>query len=304
MGIKAIDLFSGLGGFSEGARQAGADVLWAANHWPEAVALHEANHPETIHLCQDLHQADFSVVPDHDMLLASPACQGHAWARGKERAHHDTARSTAWAVVSAAEAKRPPVLLVENVPEFRSWLLYPTWKEALQTLGYALSEIEIDAADLGVPQHRKRLFVVATQSMAPLDLQLDHRPHVPASDILDLDTGNWSQVDRPGRAAKTLEIIRRSRTTIGETFLLPYYGSTRVGRSLCRPLGTLTTRARYAIVDGDRMRMLTIPECRRAMGFPESYRLPRTVTQAHKMLGNAVCPPVASALVEAVSRAA
>ena len=64
--FTAIDLFAGLGGWSTGARDAGAQVLWAANHWPDAVEWHTANHPDTQHICQDLHQADWSQVPKHD----------------------------------------------------------------------------------------------------------------------------------------------------------------------------------------------------------------------------------------------
>ena len=50
--ITAIDLFAGLGGWSTGARMAGVEVLWAANHWPVAVEWHSANHPGAIHVCQ------------------------------------------------------------------------------------------------------------------------------------------------------------------------------------------------------------------------------------------------------------
>lgn len=106
--MRAIDLFAGAGGFSEGARMAECRVVWAANHWQAAVDTHAANHPDTAHACQDLHQADWTQVPAHDLLLASPACQGHTPARGKERPHHDACRSTAWAVVSALECHRPP----------------------------------------------------------------------------------------------------------------------------------------------------------------------------------------------------
>lgn len=93
----AIDLFSGLGGWSTGARAAGVQVLWAANHWPEAVKWHAANHTSTEHVCQDLHQAQWENVPAHDLLLASPCCQGHSKARGKKSGNpqHDSSRSTA-----------------------------------------------------------------------------------------------------------------------------------------------------------------------------------------------------------------
>jgi len=66
----AIDLFAGLGGWSTGARMAGVEVLWAANHWPDAVQWHSANHPGAIHVCQDLHQANWSQVPAHDLPRA------------------------------------------------------------------------------------------------------------------------------------------------------------------------------------------------------------------------------------------
>lgn len=88
------------------------------------------------------------------------------------------------------------------------------------------------------------------------------------------------------------------------TFVTAYYGSARGGRSLSRPLGTFTTRARWAVVDGDRMRMVSVPEAREAMGFGSDYALPPTQKLAHHVLGNAVCPPVAQAFVEALAEAA
>jgi DNA (cytosine-5)-methyltransferase 1 len=80
----AIDLFTGLDGWSTGARNAGIDVLWAANHWPVAVEWHSANNSDAIHICHDLHQADWSKVPAHDIMLASPCYLGHLKARGKK----------------------------------------------------------------------------------------------------------------------------------------------------------------------------------------------------------------------------
>jgi DNA (cytosine-5)-methyltransferase 1 len=76
--MRAVDLFAGLGGFTEGATRAGVQVVWAANHWKAAVDVHARNHPHTDHACQDLRQADWGSVPAHDLLLASPACQGHS----------------------------------------------------------------------------------------------------------------------------------------------------------------------------------------------------------------------------------
>jgi DNA (cytosine-5)-methyltransferase 1 len=302
--MTAIDLFAGAGGFSQGAKLAGVRVLWAGNHWPAAVAVHQLNHPDTQHLCQDLRQADWTRVPAHDILLASPACQGHSRARGKDRPHHDAARATAWAVVSAAECHRPPVLLVENVPEFAHWILFPAWRAALEALGYTLAPHLLDAADHGVPQHRRRLFIVGTRSRFPLHLQLAARPHLSAETIVDPTAEPWSPVNRVGRAPATLARIDRGRRELGSRFLVGYYGSTRGGRSLARPIGTLTTLDRWALVDGDRMRMLTPGEIRAGMGFPADYQLPAQRRLAVHLLGNAVCPPVAADLLREIRRAA
>ena len=304
--MRAADLFAGLGGTSEGARQAGAQVVWAGNHSRRAVHWHTVNHPETAHVCQDLHQANWRHVPAHDLLLASPCCQGHCHARGKEGAQHDESRSTAWAVVSAAEYHRPGLVLVENVPEFQAWLLFPAWRAAMEALGYAISPHVLDAADHGVPQHRRRLILVCTRSRAPLVLDVPKQQHQPIGAVLDFGSGNWSPIEKPGRARATLERVADGRRRHGDRFIMPYYGngSGRTGRSLSRPIGTITTRARWAVVDGDRMRMLTVAETARSMGFPPGYQLPTQVHHANELLGNAVPPPMARAVIEAARAAA
>lgn len=302
----AIDLFAGLGGWSTGARATGVQVLWAANHWPEAVKWHSANHPTTQHVCQDLHQARWEAVPAHDLLLASPCCQGHSKARGKASGNpqHDASRSTAWAVVSALEFHRPTAAVVENVPEFTQWSLYPAWVQAVQALGYQVSPHIVDCADLGVPQHRKRVFIVLTKSRAPLVLDLPKRPHVPASSFLDLNAGRWSMIEKPGRATATLDRIAAGRKEHGDQFIFSYYGMTRSGRDMARPIGTITTRDRWAIVNGDRMRMLTASENLLAMSFPADIQRPDNHRLTVHMAGNAVPPLAGQRVLEALQEAA
>lgn len=304
--MKVIDLFAGAGGFSTGAVLAGCEVVWAANHWPEAVRYHQKNHPDAEHVTQDLHQADWGQVPGHDMILASPCCQGHSRARGKEHGNpqHDASRATAWAVVSAVEFHRPPVVIVENVPEFTRWSLYPAWKMAMESLGYSVSPHALDAAYLGAPQNRVRLFLVMTKTKSPLHLDLPKYDPIPASSFIHFGGGRWSKVDRPGRAKATLERVAAGRKEHGEQFLISYYGNSRGGRSLDRPIGTITTRDRWAVIDGDRMRMLSRDEVRDAMTFPKEYKLPKQHRLSVHMLGNAVCPVPAARIIEAVMEAA
>lgn len=308
MTMKVADLFSGAGGFSTGAKLAGCEVVWASNHWKAAVDIHALNHPGAIHSCQDLHQADWSLTPAHDLMVASPCCQGHSKARGKNfgNPQHDASRSTAWAVVSAAEYHRPPVVIVENVPEFVNWTLFKPWQMAMKALGYSIAPYIVDAADYGAPQHRVRLFLVMSLSKSPMHLQIQQQGHIPSSDFIDFSHGNWSPINRPGRSQSTLVRVLNGRARFGDRFLMPYYGSGSglTGRSLNRPIGTITTRDRWAIVDGDRMRMLSRWECRAAMSFPDSYQLPDNHRLAVHLLGNAVCPEPVRHIINAVKEAA
>lgn len=284
---------------------AGVQTVWAGNHWPLACEWFEANHgikPK----CQDLQQADWTQVPAHDLLLASPACQGHSPARGREKPHHDALRSTAWAVVSAAECHRPQAFIVENVPAFADWALYPAWCAAMHALGYALAPMVLDAADSGVPQHRRRLFVIGTRSKHPISLTLPRREHVGAERVIDFSAGKWSPIEKPGRSKNTLARIAAGRRRFGDRFVAPYYGSGsgETGRSLSRPIGTLTTKARWAVVNGSHMRMVRAIEGRALMSFPASYRLPANEAQAWHLIGNAVAPEQACDLITALRFAA
>ncbi|MEO5774970.1 MAG: DNA cytosine methyltransferase [Sphingomicrobium sp.] len=304
----AVDLFAGVGGTSEGARLAGVHVKWAANHWPLAVHYHQVNHPHVDqHACQDVHQANWSAVPAHDIQLASPACTGHSPARGKDLPHHDTMRSTAWAVVSCAEYHRSEVVVVENVKAFASaWALYPAWEDAMRRLGYSIAPHVVDAADHGVPQHRERLFLVCTRSRTPLQLRLPRRERKPVADVIQWDAGKWSTIDKPGRSSNTLKRVAAGRAAFGDRHVAPFYGSGSglTGRSIDRPIGTLTTRDRWAVIDGNRMRMLNVAEAKAVMGLRDSYELPANHKAAMHMLGNGVCPPVICDLLNALQAAA
>jgi DNA (cytosine-5)-methyltransferase 1 len=192
--------------------------------------------------------------------------------------------------------------MVENVPDYCRWQLFPQWKSCLESLGYVLSEQVLNSADLGVPQSRTRLFVTGVHksvSTNPIVVAAGNHPHVAAATFIG-DDGAWSLVSKPGRASSTLARIERGRATHGHRFLMAYFGQERGGRSLAKPLGTVTTRARYSLVDGERMRMLTTAEYKRAMGFPEGYRLPAVQKTAIHLLGNAVPPAMARHVIAAI----
>lgn len=176
----------------------------------------------------------------------------------------------------------------------------------MRRLGYAVSPHIVDAADHGVPQNRERLIIVCTRSKAPLNLVFPKREHRAVEEIIEWDAHRWSPIHKKGRSRKTLARIESGRARFGDRFIFPYYssGSGLTGRSLARPVGTIPTRDRWAIVDGDRMRMFSASEYRAAMGFPTDYALPKKKSDAIIMLGNAVVPGVAADFLREIQRVA
>ena len=194
--------------------------------------------------------------------------------------------------------------MLENVPEFTQWALYPAWVAAVEALGYQVAPHIVDCADLGVPQHRARLFLVLTRSQTPLMLQLHRHQHVPASSFLDFSAGKWSPIEKPGRAPATLERVRNGRKRFGDHFIMPYYGkgSGLTGRDMNRPIGTITTLDRWALVRGDEMRMLSANEALAAQTFHPTTLRPDNYKLTMHMAGNAVPPLAGRRVIEAFLR--
>jgi DNA (cytosine-5)-methyltransferase 1 len=304
-GLRAIDLFAGWGGFTLGAEAAGTEVVWAANHWPTAVEVHAANHPGTVHACQDLRQADWTALPRYDVMLASPACQGHSSAsQPRRRAYHDALRATAMAVIDCADVTEPQAIVVENVPAFTQWRLYPWWRQGLERLGYQLDTRIITASRHGVAQRRRRLFVIATRPGVRVPDLVESLTEPAFGPLLEDDRQHqWHAV--ADATAGVQARIDRSARRHGSRFL-SQWTTNHAGVPLHEPLRTVTTApSHWNLVDGDRYRALTGRELARAMGFPDTYRWPDRlgVADVTKGLGNAVCPPVATAVVSAVTAA-
>lgn len=212
---------------------------------------------------------------------------------------------------------RPDVVLVENVPAFRRWdpdrkskrkegRLFLAWWSAMEACGYAGALHYVDASELGVRQKRKRLFITFARGRRPLALGDPRALRVPrrtARDVVDLDAGAWARWE--SYAPRSVERIRAaSAFRKAPAFLVSYYSSksSHRGASLDAPMGTLTTKDRHLVVQGDRARVLRVEEQLAAMGFPAGYELAGTRTDQVRQIGNAVCPPVARWVVEEVLR--
>jgi len=252
-----------------------------------------------------------------DLLLASPECTNHTCAKGAGERSEES-KKTANYVLSFARDLDPRWIVIENVIHMKSWTGYAPLLKGLQKLGYHFRAEVVDSVEFGVPQTRKRLFILCDKKQMPSCLPRKKSAPKAASTILDYDplSGNDKWKSRPmftqGRAQPTIERFLRGRDALGEgvPFLIVYYGSDGSGgwQPLDRPLRTITTLDRFGLVtwrDGEPfLRMLQVPELMRAMGFKDSdgFQLSGSRRERIKQLGNGVCPPVMKAIVSHLTK--
>ncbi|MCM3746552.1 DNA cytosine methyltransferase [Paenibacillus pasadenensis] len=180
-----IDNFAGGGGASTGIEIAiGRSVDVAINHDPDAIAMHEANHPETRHYCESVWEVDPREVAAGrpvGLVWLSPDCKHFSKAKGGKPVEKSI-RGLAWVAVRWAATVKPRVIMLENVEEFKTWgpLLdgmpdpkhkgrtFNCFVNALKRLGYKVDWRELRACDYGAPTIRKRLFLVARRDGRPI----------------------------------------------------------------------------------------------------------------------------------------
>ena len=245
-----VDNFAGGGGASTGIEAAiGRPVDIAINHDRAAIAMHEANHPETRHFCEDIWSVDPVVAcGSRPVGLAwfSPDCTHFSRAKGTAPVKKEI-RGLADVVIRWAKAVRPRVIVLENVEEFQTWGPlndqqrpdparagedFRRWMGELSDTGYRIDRRSLIAADYGTPTIRKRLFVVArcddgalvwpdaTHGKARL------APWRPASEIIDWSLPCPSIFERPRPLAEaTLRRIAagvwRYVINAGAPFIVP-----------------------------------------------------------------------------------
>jgi DNA (cytosine-5)-methyltransferase 1 len=302
--IRAIDLFCGAGGSSWGAQAAKVDIVAAFDAWPLAGKNHAANFPAATFYEGRLENLNPRKIADQlgqiDLILASPECTNHSPAKGN-KPRCEISKNTAFQVLRFAAVLKPRWIVLENVVSMRNWPRYPELKAKLERLGYNLREQVLNSVHFGVPQTRRRLFLLCDRQRIPIATPKPQAKPFHASAVVDINgTYRFTPVHTHRRAKATIQRAQRAIKALGRNkpFLMVYYGSDHAGgwQRLDRPLRTITTLDRFALVKpsprGHVMRMLQVPELQAAMGmqgmsFPHGTRRDRI-----KMIGNAVCPPV------------
>lgn len=289
--IRAADLFAGAGGASTGLRRAcetlGLQVeLIAVNHWPLAIETHSRNHPAATHICASVESLDpRDVVPGGrlHLLVAGPECTHHSSARGG-RPLNDQSRASAWHILRWLELLRVDHVIIENVPEFRTWgpigsngrplkrrkgETYQAFLGALRSLGYVVEDRILTAADYGDPTTRRRLFILARRGQKAITWPTPtHTPDGgrtlfgptrrwrPARDIIDWSIPGESIFTRkrplaPATLARIAAGLRKFGGARLEPFLVCFHGKSgdRRVHSLDEPIRTLDTSNRFALCE-------------------------------------------------------
>ncbi len=316
--FRFADFFAGIGGFRVALEKLGGKCVFSSEWDRYSRQTYERWYGETPEGDIRLIARNAAAIPDFDLLAAGFPCQPFSIAGVSKRgslgmAHGfrcQTQGNLFFELCGIVSAKRPAVLLLENVKNLKSHDRGRTWsviEERLKSLGYWVFDRVIDASGW-VPQHRERIYIVCFDQRrfaAQPDFEFPSPP--PA---------------RP-RLADILEPAPDARYTLSEhlwKYLQAYAEKHRAkgngfGFGLIDPAGiSRTLSARYhkdgseilVPQDGRPPRRLTPAECARLMGFDDPRHRVQVVsdTQAYRQFGNAVVPKVVEALGERILQSA
>ena len=316
--LTFVDLFCGGGFGARGAVSAGAKPLLAVDAWELATDTYRTNFPTADVICspiEELKPAQLARKYRPDVLLTSPECTSHSIARGAKPGS-EKSKETAIGIIPWIKAMQPRWLIVENVNRMKKWGRHNELITSIESHGYKVNDLYLNAADFGTPQARKRMFLVCDKEQSIItedDLKaLHNRREKSARSVIDW-SGKYkcTPLYKPGRATATIERAERAMGELGrgKDFIIVYYGSDYAGgwQSLDSPLRTITTLDRFGLVtwEGDTpyLRMLQPPELLKAMGAGTKHKLAHgNRREKIKLCGNGVCSPVMEMIFKKISQ--
>lgn len=307
-----IDLFAGIGGFRLAMQGAGGRCVFSSEIDNYARKTYEANFGEVPF--GDIKEINAEDVPDHDVLCAGFPCQPFSVAGGKEGFSDKKGRGNLFFdVLRIAEKKNPKAILLENVSNLEAHDGGRTLKvivSSLETIGYKVFFKVLNSSKYGLPQNRSRIYIVAlkdSQKEGSFNFPDSFDKVVALKDLLDQDVKNVRVVERDDIEIKKEYIPKRN---IFEEIELPNKlirigqinkGSQgeRIYSIYGHAITISTTHTGLYLING-KVRKLSPRECARVQGYPESFRIVVSNTQAYKQFGNSVSIPVVEAMAKQI----
>lgn len=164
--MKAISLFSGCGGLDWGFKKEGIDIIWANDFIKDVCESYSANFGTHI-ICADISSIKLNKIPKADLIIGGPPCQSFSLV-GK-RSPNDIRSQLVWTYLNIIKHIRPKIFLMENVTGIKSAKNQDGTKvidnliTAFKKIGYNVDTYTLNAADYGVPQRRKRVFLIGNR---------------------------------------------------------------------------------------------------------------------------------------------
>ncbi len=303
--LKLIDLFAGIGGIRLGFEQAFPDIqcVFTSEIDKFATQTYQANFSnDEVH--GDITKINESDIPDHDILLAGFPCQPFSQA-GLKKGFADTRGTLFFDIERILLERKPQAFLLENVKQLKGHDQGRTLQTILDHLKMAGYKVYFDilrARDFGIPQNRERLYLVGflnqdVQFNFPEPLNIETK----VGSILETKVEDkYTISDRLWEGHQRRKINNKLN---GKGFGYGLFNE--------KSAYTNTISARY-YKDGSEIlieqknknpRKITPREAARLQGFPETYVIPVSDTQAYRQFGNSVCVPVIKAIAEAMRKA-
>lgn len=163
--LRFVDFFSGLGGFHVGLAKAGHICVFSCELDPQLRELYEINHGIKPH--DDIRSVNELDVPSHDILCAGFPCQPFSLAGKKRGSECPESGRLIDHVIRIAKYHKPKYILLENVPNIITIANGSFWNyltSSFEAIGYEIQHQIISPTDLGVPQNRKRVFVLGIRN--------------------------------------------------------------------------------------------------------------------------------------------
>lgn len=290
--MKAVDLFCGCGGMSLGFQNAGYEIIEAFDNWDPAIRTYEKNFDHPIRKADLADEGMIEVVSglSPDIIIGGPPCQDFSSAGHRDETLGRAALSKTYTdIVSTA---KPKYFVMENVPRIRLSETYRYVREGLKKVGYGLTEKILDASYCGVPQKRKRLFLIGC-----LGAEDDF-----LSDYLDKNFASSPMTihDYLGDSLG-VEYYFRIPRSYNRRAVFSIYEPCQTIRGVDRPIPPNYKKHPQDPVEvGPLVRALTPKERSYMQTFPEEFIFDENRTNTNQMIGNAVPVKLAEYVANAI----
>lgn len=321
-----IDLFAGIGGIRLGFDAVGGKCVFTSewNKW--AVQTYRANFNDEHEVAGDITKIGTDDIPDHDILLAGFPCQPFSIAGvskknalGQPHGFECTTQGTLFFdVARIISAKRPKAFVLENVKNLLSHDGGNTFRIILKTLttelGYHV-DYKILNGESWVPQHRERIIIVGFRNRTTFSwdnliiptekptlqavLHPEDGSEPPEEPYTTGATGTVSaKYVLSDRLWEYLQAYARKHREKGNGFGYGLVTRDDVARTLSARYYKDGSEILVSRGEGQNPRRLTPRECARLMGFPNTFKIPVSDTQAYQQFGNSVVVPQIRAVAE------